>query len=225
MRPELCADALRLGRMLAHLTPNEPEVHGLVALMEIQSSRVHARTDATGAPILLLDQNRALWDRLLINRGLVALAHAEDLGGARGPYALQAAIAACHARAVDAADTDWARLAALYDVLALVMPSPIVELNRAVAVSMASGAQAGLDVVDAIASEGALDHYHLLSSVRGDLLIKLGRPAEASIEFERAATLTQNTRERELSRARARAAAVAADRATAAGRRGGPCRH
>jgi RNA polymerase sigma-70 factor, ECF subfamily len=207
MRPELCADALRLGRMLAQLTPAESEVHGLVALMEIQSSRANARTGPSGEPILLLDQNRARWDRLLINRGLAALARAEQLGGDRGPYALQAAIAACHARAFRAEDTDWTRLAALYAILAEVTPSPIVELNRAVAVSMAQGAQAGLDLVDALATERALQGYHLLPSVRGDLLVKLGRPDEAKAEFKRAAALTRNARERELSEERARAAA------------------
>jgi RNA polymerase sigma-70 factor, ECF subfamily len=212
MRPELCGDALRLGRMLAQLAPDEPEVHGLVALMEIQSSRANARTGPSGEPILLLDQNRARWDRLLINRGLTALARAEQLGGQRGPYALQAAIAACHARAFRAEDTDWTRVAALYAILGEVTPSPIVELNRAVAVSMASGAQAGLDLIDALASERALHDYHLLPSVRGDLLIKLGRPAEARVEFERAAALTRNERERELSAERARAAGEQAAR-------------
>jgi predicted RNA polymerase sigma factor len=206
MRPELCADALRLGRMLAELAPDEPEVHGLVALMEIQSSRANARVGPQGQPILLLDQDRGTWDRLLINRGLVALARAEELGGGTGPYALQAAIAACHARAVQAEDTDWARLAAIYAVLAAVTPSPIIELNRAVAVGMAEGAQRGLELVDALADEPTLRHYHLLPSVRGDLLVKLGRPGEARIEFERAAALTGNARERELSEARARAA-------------------
>ena len=206
MRPELCADALRLGRMLAQLAPGEPEVHGLVALMEIQSSRAKARVGPVGEPILLLDQNRARWDRLLINRGLAALARAEQLGGERGPYALQAAIAACHARAFRAEDTDWTRLAALYGTLAEVTPSPVIELNRAVAVSMALGAQAGLELVDALATERALRDYHLLPSVRGDLLVKLGRPAEAQVEFARAAELTNNARERQLSEARARAA-------------------
>ena len=206
MRPELCADALRLGRVLAQLMPAEPEVHGLVALMEIQASRVRARAAPSGAPILLLDQDRASWDRLLINRGLAALARAGELGGARGPYALQAAIAACHARAFRPEDTDWARIAGLYAILAEVTPSPVIELNRAVAVSMASGPQAGLDLVDALAAEPALRDYHLLPSVRGDLLMKLGRAAEARAEFERAAALTRNTRERELSAGRARAA-------------------
>jgi RNA polymerase sigma factor (sigma-70 family) len=206
MRPELCADALRLGRMLAELAPDEPEVHGLVALMEIQSSRANARVGPQGQPILLLDQDRGTWDRLLINRGLVALARAEELGGGTGPYALQAAIAACHARAVQAEDTDWARLAAIYAILAEVTPSPIIELNRAVAVGMAEGAQRGLELVDALADEPTLRNYHLLPSVRGDLLVKLGRPGEARIEFERAAALTANARERALSEARARAA-------------------
>jgi RNA polymerase sigma-70 factor, ECF subfamily len=212
MRPELCADALRLGRTLAHLTPGESEVHGLVALMEIQSSRANARVSPTGEPILLLQQNRARWDRLLINRGLAALERAEQLGGARRPYALQAAIAACHARAFRAEDTDWHLLADLYAILAEVMPSPVVELNRAVAVSMASGPQAGLDLVDALASERALHGYHLLSSVRGDLLTKLGRMDEAQCEFERAAALTTNERERKLSAARARMAADQAEK-------------
>jgi RNA polymerase sigma-70 factor, ECF subfamily len=208
MRPELCADALRLGRMLARLAPDEPEVHGLVALMEIQSSRAKARTGPSGEPILLLDQNRSTWDRLLIDRGLAALARAEELDGTNGPYALQAAIAACHARAVRPEDTDWQRLAALYAILARVTPSPIVELNRAVAISMADGPQAGLDLVDTLATEPTLREYHLLPAVRGDLLVKLGRPAEARIEFERAAALTGNARERELSESRARAAAA-----------------
>jgi RNA polymerase sigma-70 factor, ECF subfamily len=192
--------------MLAQLAPDEPEVHGLVALMEIQSSRANARTGPSEEPVLLLDQNRARWDRLLINRGLAALARAEHLGGERGPYALQAAIAACHARAFRPEDTDWVHVAALYAILAAVTPSPIVELNRAVAVSMVSGPQAGLDLVDALAEERTLHGYHLLPSVRGDLLVKLGRPGEAQVEFERAAALTRNERERELSEARARAA-------------------
>ena len=206
MRPELCEDAVRLGRILAQLTPAEPEVHGLVALMEIQASRVRARAGPSGQPILLLDQDRGRWDRLLINRGLAALARAEELGGARGPYALQAAIAACHARAFRPEDTDWAGIAGLYGVLAEVMPSPVVELNRAVAVSMASGPQAGLDLVDALAAEPSLRGYHLLPSVRGDLLMKLGRPDEARAEFERAAALTSNAQERDLSARRARSA-------------------
>jgi RNA polymerase sigma-70 factor, ECF subfamily len=206
MRPELCEDAVRLGRILAQLTPAEPEVHGLVALMEIQASRVRARAGLSGQPILLLDQDRSRWDRLLINRGLAALGRAEELGGARGPYALQAAIAACHARAFRPEDTDWAGIAGLYGVLAEVMPSPVVELNRAVAVSMASGPQAGLDLVDALAAEPSLRGYHLLPSVRGDLLMKLGRPDEARAEFERAAALTSNAQERDLSVRRARSA-------------------
>jgi RNA polymerase sigma factor (sigma-70 family) len=198
MRPALCEDALRLGRVLSGLAPDEPEVHGLVALMEIQASRSAARTDASGQPILLLEQNRARWDQLLIRRGLSALARAEELAGAEGPYALQAAIAACHARAKTAAETDWARIAALYAVLARRMPSPIVELNRAVAVSMADGPAAGLAIVDRLASEAVLKNYHLLPSVRGDLLHKLGRFEEARREFEHAASLTRNARERVL---------------------------
>jgi len=198
MRPALCEDALRLGRILAELAPTEPEVHGLVALMEIQASRSAARTSPTGEPILLLDQDRAKWDQLLIRRGLAALERAERIGSARGPYLLQAAIAACHARAVVAADTNWAAIVALYDELARLMPSPVVELNRAVAVSMASGPAAGLHLVDAIAAAPALKNYHLLPSVRGDLLVKLGRFAEARPEFERAASLTRNARERDL---------------------------
>ena len=198
MRPALCEDALRLGRILAGLVPEEPEVHGLVALMEIQASRARARTGPSGQPILLLDQNRALWDRLLIRRGLEALRRAEALGGARGPYALQASIAACHARALAAADTDWARIATLYADLARVTPSPVVELNRAVAVGMALGPQAGLEIADALVEEPSLASYHLLPSVRGDLLVKLGRLDEARTEFERAAGLTRNARERQL---------------------------
>jgi RNA polymerase sigma-70 factor, ECF subfamily len=197
-RPELCQDALRLGRILAGLLPEEPEVHGLLALMEIQASRLRARLGPSGEPVLLLDQNRALWDQLLIRRGLAALAAADKLGGARGPYALQAAIAACHARARTASETDWPRIVALYEALMQVLPSPIVELNRAVAVSMASGPAAGLALVDALASDRALQGYHLLPSVRGDLLARLGRFAEARVEFERAASLTQNARERAL---------------------------
>ena len=204
MRPAICEDALRLGRILAELVPQEPEVHGLVGLMEIQASRAKARTGPSGQPILLLDQNRALWDRLLIRRGLSALARAVELGGARGSYALQAAIAACHARAVTPADTDWARIASLYETLAQVSPSPVVELNRAVAVAMAFGPQAGLDLVDALTSESSLQGYHLLPSVRGDLLAKVGRVEEARAEFERAASLTRNTRERDLLLERAR---------------------
>ncbi|WP_437597252.1 RNA polymerase sigma factor [Sorangium sp. So ce590] len=207
MRPALCEDALRLGRILAELVPKEPEVHGLVALMEIQASRSGARVDPSGQPILLLDQNRARWDHLLIRRGLAALARAEQLGGAHGPYALQAAIAACHARARTAAETDWARIAALYAALAQVTPSPVVELNRAVALSMALGPAAGLAAVDALTSERALEGYHLLPSVRGDLLAKLGRLDEARAEFERAASLTRNARERELLLGRAAACA------------------
>jgi RNA polymerase sigma factor (sigma-70 family) len=198
LRPALCEDALRLGRILAELTPNEPEVHGLVALMEIQASRLRARIGPQGEPILLLDQNRARWDQLLIHRGLAALELSAALGGALGPYTLQAAIAACHARARTAEETDWPRIAALYDALAQLTPSPIIELNRAVAVAMAFGPEAGLELVDALAAEPALKSYHLLPSVRGDLLAKLSRHTEARAEFERAATLTQNTREREL---------------------------
>jgi RNA polymerase sigma-70 factor, ECF subfamily len=210
-RPALCADALRLSRILAQLMPDEPEVHGLAALLEIQASRLRARTGPSGEPILLLDQDRHRWDRLLINRGLTALTRAEQLGGARGPYALQAAIAACHARAFRPEDTDWERIVGLYAVLAQVVPSPVIELNRAVAVSMAFGPQAGLDLVDALRAEPSLRGYHLLPSVRGDLLMKLGRPDEARAEFERAAALTRNQRERDLSDERARGAAAAAD--------------
>jgi predicted RNA polymerase sigma factor len=198
MRPALCEDALRLGRILAGLMPAEPEVHGLAALMEIQASRMAARSGPSGEPILLLDQNRARWDQLLIRRGLLALERAEALGGGEGPYALQAAIAACHARARTAAGTDWKRIAELYRTLAEVTPSPVVELNRAVAVAMASGPAAGLDLADALQSEPAMKEYYLLPSVRGDLLFKLGRLAEARAEFERAASLTQNGRERAL---------------------------
>lgn len=205
MRPGLCEDALRLGRVLAGLMPREPEVHGLVALMEIQASRGRARTNARGEPILLLDQDRALWDRLLIGRGLAALEQARRLGGELGSYALQAAVAACHARAPTAAQTDWTRIAALYAVLARVMPSPVVELNRAVAVSMATGAAEGLALVEALLNEPSLQRYHLLPAVRGDLLVRLGRGVEARREFERAAMLTDNRRERELMHARARA--------------------
>jgi RNA polymerase sigma factor (sigma-70 family) len=203
LRPALCEDALRLGRILAELVPAEPEVHGLVALMEIHASRAHARVGPSGEPVLLLEQNRARWDRVLIGRGLAALARAESLGGALGPYALQGAIAACHARARTAAETDWPRIAALYDALAQLTPSPVVELNRAVALSMAFGPAAGLELVDALVADGTLEHYHLLPSVRGDLLAKLGRPAEARAEFERAAALTRNARERALLLARA----------------------
>ena len=198
VRPALCEEALRLGRILAELAPNEPEVHGLVALMEIQASRLRARVGPSGEPILLLDQDRVRWDRLLIRRGFAALERAERLGGAMGPYALQAAIAACHARATSAADTDWPRIAALYDAVAQLAPSPVVELNRAVAVGMAFGPAAGLELVDALVPEPSLKAYHLLPAVRGDLLRKLGRSAEARAEFERAASLTENAREREL---------------------------
>jgi RNA polymerase sigma factor (sigma-70 family) len=204
-RPALCEEALRLGRVLAGLAPREPEVHGLVALMEIQASRLHARTAPNGTPVLLLDQDRARWDRLLIRRGLASLERAEQLGGANGNYALQAAIAACHARALHAKDTDWKRIASLYARLAEVAPSPVVELNRAVAVSMAEGPQAALQLVDALQKERALRDYHLLPSVRGDLLFKLGRRDEARAEFERAAALTGNARESELLRQRAAA--------------------
>ena len=207
MRPALCEDALRLGRILAELTPREAEVHGLVTLMEIQASRAHARVDPTGAPILLLDQDRSRWDQLLIRRGLAALARAEALGSAAGPYALQAAIAACHARARDPADTDWERIAALYGQLGAIWPSPIVELNRAVAVSMAFGPALGLELVDELRREPSLRTYHLLPSVRGDLLAKLGRNEEARAEFERAAALTRNAREQTLLLARAEACA------------------
>jgi RNA polymerase sigma-70 factor, ECF subfamily len=198
MRPALCEDALRLGRILAGLAPEEPEVHGLVALMEIQASRSRARVGPSGEAILLLDQDRARWDRLLIRRGLAALHRAEELGGAEGPYALQAAIAACHAQAATAEETDWKRMAGLYGVLARVAPSPVVELNRAVAQGMAFGPAAGLEVVDAIGSPPALKNYHLFPAVRGDLLDKLGRFAEARAEFERSASLTRNAREREV---------------------------
>jgi RNA polymerase sigma-70 factor (ECF subfamily) len=198
LRPALCEDALRLGRILAELAPNEPEVHGLVALMEIQASRTRARVGPGGVPVLLLDQNRSRWDQILIRRGLAALQRAEALGGARGPYALQAAIAACHARALTAEETDWPRIAGLYGALAEVAPSPVVELNRAVAVAMAFGPAAGLAVIDALGDEPSLAGYHLLPSVRGDLLFKLGRWAEARVELERAASLTRNARERDL---------------------------
>jgi RNA polymerase sigma factor (sigma-70 family) len=198
LRADLCEDALRLGRVLATLMPDESEVHGLVALMEIQASRLHARVGPSGEPVLLLDQNRARWDRLLITRGLEALARAEWLGGGLGPYALQAAIAACHARARTAEETDWKRIAALYDALAQLAPSPVVELNRAVALSMAFGPAAGLEVVDALTNVKALAGYHLLPAVRADFLAKLGRVDEARSELERAAGLTQNAREREL---------------------------
>jgi RNA polymerase sigma factor (sigma-70 family) len=205
IRAGLCEDALRLGRVLAGLAPKEPEVHGLVALMEIQASRSRARVGPSGEMVLLLDQDRGRWDELLIRRGLAALERAEELGGALGPYALQAAIAACHARARTAAETDWPRIVALYDALAELTPSPVVELNRAVAVGMAFGPAAGLELVDALASEQSLKTYHFLPSVRGDLLAKLGRAHEARAEFERAAALTQNARERELLLGRAAA--------------------
>ena len=198
MRPELCEDALRLGRILAGLMPAEPEVHGLVALMELQASRSQARIGPTGEPILLLEQNRARWDHLLIRRGLASLARAIELGGGRGPYALQAALAACHARARTGDDTDWAQIAALYAILAEVLPSPIVELNRAVALCMADGPAAGLALADQLRDEPSLAGYHLLPAVRGDLLRKLGRFAEARQELERAASLTHNARERTL---------------------------
>ena len=197
MRPALCDEGLRLGRILAELAPHEPEVHGLVALMEIQASRSHARVGPSGEPILLLDQDRRRWDQLLIHRGLAALERAERLGGS-GPYVLQAAIAACHARAHTNEETDWSRISALYGRLARLLPSPVVELNRAVALSFASGPAAGLELVDKLSSEPLLKSYHLLPSVRGDLLKKLGRLAEARTEFERAASLTRNERERKL---------------------------
>jgi RNA polymerase sigma-70 factor, ECF subfamily len=203
MRPTLCEDALRLGRVLAELAPRDSEVHGLVALMEIQTSRSRARVGPSGEPILLLEQNRAQWDQLLIRRGLAALEKAEALGP-RGSYTLQAAIAACHARARVAEDTDWARIAALYAELATLVPSPVIELNRAVAVGMAFGPAAGLDIADTLTWEPSLKSYHLVASVRGDLLFKLGRFAEARIEFEQAALLTRNGRERELLLARMR---------------------
>jgi predicted RNA polymerase sigma factor len=207
VRPALCEDAVRLGRILAELTPHEPEVHGLVALMELQASRLRARVGPSGEPILLLNQNRARWDYVLIQRGLAALERAQKLGRALGPYGLQAAIAACHARARTPEATDWPRIAALYETLAQVTPSPVVELNRAVAVSMAHGPAAGLVLVEALADEPSLKNYHLLPSVRGDLLMKLGRAAEAQAEFTRAANLAHNARERELLLARAQEAA------------------
>lgn len=208
MRPALCEEALRLGRVLAGLVPDESEVHGLVALMEIQASRIHARVDAQRRPVLLLDQDRSRWDLLLIRRGFAALERAQALGGAGGSYALQAALAACHARAHSAEQTDWAQIVALYDVLAQVSPSPVVELNRAVAVGMAFGPAAALEIVDLLAADAALANYHWLPSVRGDLLEKLGRMAEARAEFERAAAMTRNARERELLLARARRGAA-----------------
>jgi RNA polymerase sigma factor (sigma-70 family) len=204
MRPSLCEEALRLGRVLAGLVPDESEVHGLVALMEIQASRTRARIDAQGRPVLLLDQDRSRWDLLLIRRGFAALERAQALGGASGPYALQAALAACHARAHSAEQTDWAQIVALYEVLARVTPSPVVELNRAVAVGMAFGPAAALELVDVLAADAALANYHWLPSVRGDLLAKLGRMDEARAEFKRAAAMTRNARERELLLERAR---------------------
>jgi RNA polymerase sigma factor (sigma-70 family) len=203
MRPALCEDALRLGRILAELLPREPEVHSLVALMEIQASRSHARVGPAGEPVLLLDQDRSRWDRVLVGRGLAALDRAEGLGAGLGPYGLQAAIAACHARALTPEGTDWVRIAALYDALAQLAPSPVVDLNRAVALAMAFGPAAGLELVDALTSEPSLASYHLLPSVRGDLLARLGRFDEARAELERAAALTRNGRERELLLARA----------------------
>jgi predicted RNA polymerase sigma factor len=208
MRPGLCEDALRLGRILAELVPAEAEVHGLVALMEIQASRSKARIGRSGEPILLLDQNRARWDQLLIRRGLAALERAGQASAAPGPYALQASIAACHARALTADQTDWPRIAALYDALAQLTPSPVIDLNRAVARGMAYGPAAGLELVNTLVSEPALENYHLLPSVRGDLLAKLERFHEARAEFERAASLTRNERERALLLERARACTV-----------------
>lgn len=219
MRPALCDEALRLGRILAELVPQESEVHGLVALMEIQASRFRARVGPSGEPVLLLDQDRALWDQLLIHRGLAALDRADQLGGARGPYALQAAIAACHARAHTAAETDWPRIVTLYEALAHLRPSPVVDLNRAVAVAMASGPAAGLELIDALASQPSLKAYHLLPSVRGDFLFKLGRFAEAQAEFERAASLTQNARERSLLLHRARTCSAGSAQSSTAGTR------
>jgi predicted RNA polymerase sigma factor len=212
LRPALCEEALRLGRVLGGLAAQEPEVHGLVALMEIQASRASARVDESGAPILLFDQNRAEWDQLLIRRGLASLAQARALApAAQGPYVLQAEIAACHARARTPEETDWARIVALYEALGQIAPSPVIDLNRAVAVSMAVGPAAGLELVDALTAEGALENYHLLPSVRGDLLRKLGRLEEARAEFERAAALTRNARERALLLARAEACGVRAN--------------
>jgi RNA polymerase sigma factor (sigma-70 family) len=206
MRPQLCEEAMRLGRVLAELMPDEPEVHGLVALMEIQASRLAARVDRNGEPVLLLDQDRSRWDQLLIRRGLAGLERAHRTGRPIGPYVLQAEIAACHARAPTAADTDWGRIVSVYDVLSAAAPSPVVELNRAVALAMASGPAAGLEAIDRLASEPSLNGYHLLPSVRGDLLAKLGRRAEAAEAFDRAAGLTRNERERQLLRERAAAA-------------------
>jgi RNA polymerase sigma factor (sigma-70 family) len=212
MRPALCEEAIRLGRVLAELAPREPEVHGLVALMEIQASRAKARVGPTGEPILLFDQDRGKWDQLLIHRGLAALDRAEKLGAGRGPYTIQAAIAACHARARAPEETDWGRIVSLYDALAELSPSPVVQLNRAVAVAMASGPAAGFELTERLTAESSLKNYHLLPSVRGDLLTKLGRLAEARAEFERAATLTQNVRERELLLARAEKLTSSIDR-------------
>ncbi|UUZ89704.1 hypothetical protein LJK87_26895 [Paenibacillus sp. P25] len=203
IRPLLCQEALRLGRMLAEIAPAEPEVHGLAALMEIQSSRLKTRVGADGEPILLMDQNRAKWDQLLIRRGLAALHRRQQLGKPYGPYALQATIAVCHAKAVTPADTDWVRIAALYEALSRVMPSPVVDLNRAVAISMAFGPAYGLQIVDELNQEASLSAYHLLPSIRGDFLYKLNRFEEARLEFERAASLTRNNRERDLLLARA----------------------
>jgi RNA polymerase sigma factor (sigma-70 family) len=208
LRPELVEDALRVGRILAGLMPNEPEVHGLVALMELQASRLRARVSPSGEPILLLDQDRSKWNRLLITRGLDSLARAERLGGARGPYALQAALAACHARAATPESTDWHAIAALYDALAQVLPSPVVELNRAVAVGMAFGPASGLEIADALLDEPALRNYHLLPAVRADLLKRLGRFSDAAAEFERAASMTQNLREQKLLHDRAAACRI-----------------
>ncbi len=205
MRPALCEDALRLGRILAGLMPRESEVHGLVALMEIQASRSRARVGPGGEPVLLFDQNRAQWDHLLIRRGLAALDRAQRVASTLGPYAIQASIAACHGRARAPEETDWPRIVELYGELARLVPSPVVELNRAVAVAMAAGPEAGLELVDALVEESSLENYHLLPSVRGDLLVKLGRGAEARVEFERAAALTRNVRERELLLTRAKA--------------------
>jgi len=219
MRPALCEEALRLGRILAELAPIEPEVHGLVALMEIQASRAAARVGLAGEPILLLDQDRSRWDQLLISRGLAALERSQKLGGARGPYTLQAAIAACHARATMAADTNWARIASLYEELLEYSPSPVIELNRAVAVAMAFGPAAGLEIVETLTQEPSLKNYHLLPSVRGDLLSKLNRNEEACTEFERAASLTRNARERELLLNRNRACAEANRQSSRAGNR------
>jgi predicted RNA polymerase sigma factor len=210
MRPALCEDALRMVRILAELAPKEAEVHGLAALMEIQASRSRARTGPNGRPVLLLDQNRLLWDHVLIQRGLTALKRAEDLGGALGPYALQGAIAACHARAHAPKETDWVKIAALYDALSQLAPSPVVELNRAVALSMAFGPAAGLEVVDSLMSEPSLRGYHLLPTVRGEFLAKLGRWTEARAELERAAGMTQNAQERTLLLERAAACAQGA---------------